>query len=201
MKKLFFTFYLALPLACCSQGTFVFDQQSSTDETYSSGGARIQFYGFVGQSFTPSLSTVGFIRVKLYDMAPANGVGATLVMNLRSNAINGPILGTTTLVLGNGFSGSTNFIFPNAVPVSPSLTYFFETTVQAGDNWGITSLDNLPGDNYPNGFMYAGPNTFTGGDLWFREGIVVPEPASISLVLIGVVSLVLRKRTTKTYSK
>ena len=176
-----------------AQGTLVFDQQSSTDETYSSGGVPIQFYGFVGQSFTPSLSTVGFIRIKMFDGVPANGIGATLVMNLRSNAINGPILGTTTLVLGNGFAGSTNFVFSTAVPVVPSLTYFFETSVQSGDEWGI----RLIGDNYANGNVYGGMTSATGNDLWFREGIiVVPEPTSISLVFVGggLVALFVRRK-------
>lgn len=187
MKKLSLYLLSALCVSgALAQGTLVFDQQSSANESYSSGGVPIQFYGFVGQSFTPSLSTVGFIRVKLYDGVPANGVGATLVMNLRSNAINGPILGTTTLTLANGFSGSTNFIFGTAIPVVPSLTYFFETTVQSGDDWGIRTMDSTVIDNYPNGFTYAGPNTFTGGDVWFREGIIaVPEPTLISLLIIG----------------
>ncbi len=168
-----------------AQGTLVFDQQSSTDETYSSNSVAIQFVGFVGQSFTPSLSTVGFVRIKLFDISPANGVGATLVMNLRSNAINGPILGTTTLVLGNGFAGSTNFIFPGAIPVVPSLTYFFETSVQSGDLWAIRSMDSSTVDNYLNGFMYSGLNTATSSDLWFRAGIVVPEPTSGVLLFLG----------------
>lgn len=165
-----------------TQGTLVFDQQSSTDEDFPYGGLSIQFYGSVGQSFTPSLSTVGFVRVKLYDAAPFNPFGATLVMNLRSNAINGPIIGTSQLlVLANGFAGSTNFIFSSAVGVIPNSTYYFETSVVSGDQWGITAM----GNDYPNGNYYGGNTSAVGGDLWFREGIVVPEPTTGAVLVAG----------------
>jgi hypothetical protein len=190
MKKLNLILLLSVLAtnAAQSQGTLVFDQESSTDEAYPVGGPRIQFYGSVGQSFTPSLGTVGFVRLKLDDVAPGNFLGATLVVNLRSNAINGPLMGTTTpVVLADGFAGSVNFFFASAVAVVPNTTYFFQTIVQSGDNWGITVRQDSFGDvNYSGGVFYGGLGAFTGADLWFREGIVVPEPTSVSLLLIGV---------------
>ena len=189
MKSLKFVLlsFICAAGAVQAQGTLVYDQESSNDETYPYGGVAIQFYGSVGQSFTPSLSGVGFFRVKVYDGAPGNGLGATLVGNLRSSAINGPILGTTTpVVLGNGFAGSVNFFFASAVPVNPSTTYFFETVVQSGDNWGITVRSESQGDaNYPGGVFYGGLQPFTGSDLWFREGIIVPEPSTALLFVLG----------------
>jgi len=162
------------------------------------GGAAIQFYGSVGQSFTPSLSGVGFFRVKVYDAAPRNALGATLVGTLRSGAINGPILGTTMpVVLSNGFAGSVDFFLASAVPVTPSTTYYFQTSVQSGDDWGITTMSNTPGDNYPGGMFYGGLQPFSAGDLWFRAGIyVVPEPSSALLFCLGggVAGWVLRQK-------
>jgi len=179
------------------QGTLVFDQESSNDENYVGGGGRIQFYGTVGQSFTPSLSTVGFFRVKLGDITPNNAVGATLVINLRSNAFNGPILGTTTPVaLSDGFNSSVDFFLPTAVSVLPGTMYFFQVVVQTGDNVNITIRQDSLGDlNYPGGDFYANSGPFTAADLWFREGIVVPEP-SISALLLGggVFAWLIRKR-------
>jgi hypothetical protein len=88
---------------------------------------RIQFYGSVGQSFTPSLSTVGFVRLKLLDLTPSNGSGATLAVNLRTNAINGPILGTSiSVALTDNFSGSVNFLFASPIPVTSGVTYFLK---------------------------------------------------------------------------
>ncbi len=188
MKKLnlcLLIFFITTTLAR-AQGTFVYDQESSSDESFPIGGPRIQFYGTVGQSFSPSLATVGFVRLKLGDTTPGNALGATLLVNLRSTSISGPILGTATPVfLDDGFAGSVNFFFAAAVPVTPSTTYFFETVVQSGDNWGITTMSNLPGDNYPGGIFYGGQQPFPAGDLWFREGIVVPEPSSALLFFMG----------------
>jgi hypothetical protein len=169
-----------------AQGTFVYDQESSTDENYPFVGSRIQFYGTVGQSFTPSLTAVGFVRLKVGDLTLGNSLGATLLVNLRSNAINGPILGTTApVVLSDSFRGSADFLFASAISVIPNATYFFETVVQSGDNWGATEI----GDNYPGGIFYGGLQPFSAADLWFREGIIVPEPSVILLAIIGAVPL------------
>jgi len=113
-------------------------------------------------------------------------LGATLLVNLRSNAINGPILGTTApVVLSDSFRGSADFLFASAISVIPNATYFFETVVQSGDNWGATEI----GDNYPGGIFYGGLQPFSAADLWFREGIIVPEPSVILLAIIGAVPL------------
>lgn len=168
--------------AAHAQGTLVFDQESSNDEVSPFGSVRIQFYSSLGQSFTPSLSTVGFVQLRQFDITPGNFLGATLVVNLRSTAINGPILGTATpVVLNDSFSGTVNFFFATAVPVTPATTYFLETVVQSGDNWGITVL----GDTYSSGAVYASGFAASGSDLWFREGLVVPEPSSALLFLAG----------------
>ena len=147
----------------------------------------------MGQSFTPSLSTIGFVRLRLYDINPGNSLGATLVVNLRSTSMGGPVLGTTTVVLpdGYGYIGATNFLFATPVPVIPSTTYFFETLVQSGDSWGILTTE----DAYPNGSVYANGFPVSGNDLWFREGIVVPEPSSAALIGGAVlVASLLRRR-------
>lgn len=194
-----FILYLVLLASATSavraQGTLVYDQESSTDEAYTSGGAFIQAFGTVGQSFTPSLSTVGFFRVKVYDIYPGNTLGATLVMNLRSGSISGPILGTTVpVVLTNGFAGSMNFFLAAPIQVTPATTYYMETVVQSGDSWGARTL----GDVYSGGVFYGGGGPATGNDLWFREGIVVPEPTSASFLLIGSMALafVVRRKPT-----
>ena len=197
MKNLNSLFYIILFVNSTglSQGTLVFDQESSNDENYLGGAAPVQFYGTIGQSFTPSLSTVGFFRVKLYDIAPNNTIGATLVINLRSNAINGPVMGTTfPVVLADGFRNSANFFLPTAVSVVPGTKYFFQLVVQSGDNWGAYLRSDSLGDvNYAGGSFYGGLCEFPANDMWFREG--VPEPTTASLVLIGISSMVAFRRT------
>lgn len=177
-----------------SQGTLVYDQESSNDELSPFTSAAIQVFGTVGQSFVPSLSTVGFVQLRSFDINPENSVGATLVVNLRSNAINGPILRTSIPVaLNDGYRGTVSFFFSSAVPVVINTTYFFEVAAQSGDNWGITTL----GDTYSNGAFYGGGFPFSAADMWFREGIVVPEPTSAALVILGgaVVARFRRRKT------
>ncbi len=177
--------------AAHGQGTIIYDQQSTTDESYPFSGLPIQFYGTVGQSFTPTLSSVDFVRLKVGDLTLGNGLGATLAVNLRANAINGPVLGTTTpITFADNFRGLADFVFANSIALAPNTTYFFEGIVQSGDNWGITIRSDSQGDlNYPGGVAYGGLTPFPGNDLWFREGIVVPEPSSAVLLLGGGVAV------------
>jgi hypothetical protein len=91
---------------------------------------------------------------------------------------------------GWGTRGYVNFFFPIPVAVTPGVTYYFNPVVQSGDNWDIV------GYNYG----YAGGTAYFKGvadpleDLWFREGIVVPEPSSALLISIGAGALVYVRR-------
>ena len=171
-----------------SQGVFVYDQQSSTNEILPdafNGGSIIQSTAPTGQSFVPSIAGVSFVRFGLYDVVSGNNLGANVYVNLRGTSITGPVLGSTSPVaLLEGSVGFFNFFFPTAVSVTPGITYFLEPVVQSGDSVGI---GNVAGTNgYASGtlFAYGSPNPNL--DLWFREGIVVvPEPSSILLVTLG----------------
>src|SRR5882724_10190565 len=78
-----------------AQGTFVYDQQSSTEAVRGEIYALIQPDGPVGQSFTPSLSAVGLVRLDLFDWNNGNAKGATVYVNMRANSITGTILGSS----------------------------------------------------------------------------------------------------------
>lgn len=192
IKKLCLLIQIVLiPCRVQAQGTFVYDQQSS-DEGHPGETIRgIQVSEPIGQSFTPSLSAVGFIRLELGDVNVGNGLGATIYLNLRTNSITGPIMGTTDPVfLPDGFGGFTNFFFSVPVSVTPGMTYYFRPEVQLGDAWVIGRF--VP--NYPGGTEYANGQPGV-NDLWFREGIyVVPEPSGLALVGCGIVICGLRRR-------
>jgi len=181
-------FSMALLIAeFCAHGqtTFIYDQQSSTDEgpgVYGEGGAIQQIAMPFGQSFTPTFSAVDFIRLNLNDHDPSNDLGAMLYVNLRTNSINGPILSSSfSVTLTNSFIGVVNFLFSNSVPIKPGVVYYFEPIVQSGDQWNI-----LAGEyNYSGGSVFANGLPVVASDLWFREGIVIPEPLSVWLVLLG----------------
>ncbi len=168
-----------------SQGTFVYDQQSSTDERnygYGGGPAHQLLLPTTGQSFTPILSGIDFIRLEINDSSPTGTVGSTWFLNLHSDSIHGPVLGTTTTVgLPGGFTGAANFFFPTTIPVTPGTTYWFDLNSPDGGTWHI--IDGI--FNYPGGISWAGDIARPSADYWFREGLVVPEPSSAALLLLG----------------
>ncbi len=167
------------------QGTIYFyDQQSSTDETPlpGAGGAIQQIVPPWGQSFTPALSSVGFIRLMLDDANLSDGRGATMYINLHSDSVTGAVVGTTSpLAMPNGFAGPATFLFVTEVPVSAGKMYFFEPVVQSGGTWNIVAGEY----NYAGGSVFAAGLPATGSDLWFREGIVIPEPSTVAFLLAG----------------
>jgi hypothetical protein len=183
-----------LPMRVVSQGVFVYDQQSATESTGGGVGDDFQSNQPFGQSFVPSLSSVGFIRLFLYDFHGGDGLGTTISVNLRTNSITGPILSSTTPVslpdgFGLGNSGYVDLIFSNPVAVTPGTTYYFQPVAQSGGSpdWAIVVY---------NGYGYAGGTELRQGqpllfnDLWFREGVIVPEPSTACLVLLGSALLV-----------
>jgi hypothetical protein len=160
-------------------------------------GAVIQQLTPLGQSFKPGLSAVGFIRLKLYDNTSGNGVGATFIVNLRTNSITGAVLASTIAVtLPDGFTNAVDFFFPVPVPLAPGTNYFFEPVVQSGDLWKIDAGPY----NYPGGTAISQGIAISGSDLWFREGIIVPEPSPALLILIGAAILVRQFRKSMTTS-
>lgn len=176
------------------QGAFLYDQQSSTDESpfpYGAGGPIQQLATPYGQSFTPTFSTVDFVRLNLNDNDPNNGLGATLYVNLRTGSINGTIVTSSMpITLANSFTGVVDFNFANSVSLTPNAVYYFEPIVQSGDQWNIIAAEY----GYPDGTAFSGGFAVTGSDFWFREGIIVPEPTSVGLMLLGVGGLVLYRR-------
>ena len=174
-----------------AQGTFVYDQQSvSSDARIGESLFDIQSNQPIGQSFSPTLSSIDFIRLLLADRE-FNTVGATVLVNLRANSITGPILASTTpLFMPDGFAGVTNFLFAGSVPITPGTTYYFQPVVQSGVPWGIVNDIHFM---YSGGTMFSSGQVVSDADLWFREGIIVPEPSALGLLAIGL-SVVLHHR-------
>ena len=162
------------------QGTLIYDQQSTN---LIEGSAFLRSGQPMGQSFTPTLSYVSFILLNLYDSDALHNSGATVFVNLRSNSITGPILGSSEAIfLPEQFFGITNFFFATPINITPGTTYYFQPAIQSGDTVGAYVTDG----------SYAGGTAIDQGvpipdrDLWFREGIVVvPEPSSALLALLG----------------
>jgi hypothetical protein len=174
------------------QGTVIYDQQSSDEHVPGESLAGIQANEPIGQSFTPALSAIGFIRLELYDGLLGNGRGATIYLNLRTTSITGTVLAATEpAALADGFNGGfADFYFSVPVGVNPGSVYFFQPVVQTGDPWAvgrfISTSNYLGGTEFLNGI--AGNN-----DLWFREGIIVPEPSVFGWIGPAIVLYASRK--------
>ena len=167
-----------------TQGTLVYDQQASPGNL-ASGGATIQNQQPMGQSFTPSLSAVGFVQFMFLDST--GNQGATVYINLLSDSITGSVVAATSPVfMPNGFNGITNFFFPSNVSVQSGVEYFFRPVLLSGDNTGLKA-DIF---NYSLGTaIFVGQPSNAGVDFWFREGIVVPEPSSFALLGISALAV------------
>lgn len=181
-----------------SQGTFIFDQQTSIDESlpaYGQDGSMQAATSPWGQSFTPTLAGVDFIRLKFNDGNINDGLGATVHLELLSGSISGTIIGTTApIAMPSLFRGTTTFFFPSTVPVSPGVKYYFQPILDSGGTWNIDSGPYV----YPGGNAYNNGTIYGGGQLWFREGIVVPEPSLAALLLLGGAALARLRRRSRT---
>lgn len=170
------------------RGTFVYDQQSTN---LIEGAAFLQSGQPMGQSFGPTLSSVGFVMLNLYDSDALQHSGATVYLNLRSDSITGTILSSSTQVfLPDGFFGITTFLFSTPVTITPGVTYYLQPLIQSGDTVGSYVTDT----SYTRGSaIYQGVPS-SSFNLWFREGIVVPEPGTWALLLVGCALLAWRRR-------
>jgi len=188
---------------------FIYDQQSATNGVSLHAnyvdGLDIQPEPLT-QSFTPSLSAIGFVQFQFWDVPLINNGnnGATVYVNLWTGSPNinsATLLGSTTPVympdgFGNLDPGVTNFYFSTLIALTPGQTYYLQPVVQSGDNpWDIITI----GDTYPNGQLYGSGAFFQPStDLWFREGVSVPEPSTLAFVgLSGILAYAFKRRSNK----
>lgn len=178
----------ALTILCLvAQGQiYVYDQESVTSDTeLGASGYNIQTEQPIGQSFTPTLSSVGFVRLYIQNGEEMPIPPATVYVNLLANSITGPVLGqseSVSLPGGQFTDAPLNFFFVSPVTVTPGVTYYLQPVAES--NPDVTYV-------IASGYLYSGGTLFLNGapyspeDLWFREGIVVPEPSALWLVLLG----------------
>jgi hypothetical protein len=149
-----------------------------------------------GQSFTPLASSMNFIRLGMIDMNPNNGLGATVHLNLRADAVDGLILATTpSLSFGNGYSSFVNFFFSADIPLNPGNLYVFEIVAEfRSDDWRASASEYF----YPGGTAIIQGGPLSGSDLWFREGTyTIPEPSAQAIALLGAGVLAWLRRAKK----
>ena len=177
-----YVFILWLTIAnAIGQGFLVVDQASGTLDEIVTVATPLPD-NQIAQSFTPLIPAVGFVQFSQNLPAFPGNDQVSFVVNLRQGAYNGPIISSTDpVVLVNHLTQISTFYFPASIQVSPGQLYFFEPVLQSTGFLDIgykNPSSYLGGDAWNNGLQDT-------GDYWFREGIVVPEPDTVWLLLFG----------------
>jgi hypothetical protein len=135
----------------------------------------------IGRELTVSSSTLGDLVITVYDSVGGNALGNTSIA--RENV---------------GSLGIYEVPFSSPVALLPSTQYYFELSAIGGDastDHYVTS-HGLPG--YSGGVMYfARGALYADVDQWFDtyyESTFVPEPATISILLVGLLGVINRRK-------
>ena len=149
----------------------------------------------LGQEFTPTLSSLDVVQLRLTPDSTATG-GTSYSVNIRDGQITGAILGSSGPVVvpyGSPLYTLTEFDFSTPISLTPGDRYVIEVTADqygAGIAWTGTAGSKYPGGQIiTNGVPGGVPTSLTDGDLWFREGLAAPEPSTLALLATGLASL------------
>jgi hypothetical protein len=165
----------------------LYDQISGPDTLIVYGASAVG--NRLTQSFTPGLAGIGFVQLQAV-VYPEGGSILSRVI-LRRVGLNGPVLASTDpLFIEDNSLAVRTYYFQGNIPVTPDQMYWLdiELVSLASPAVGMSFQDLYP-SSYPRGDLYANGFLNPSFDFWFREGIVVPEPAALSLLLLGVIAL------------
>ena len=145
--------------------------QSSVVDASRAGWWSITALGPAGQTFKPSFAGLDAIELWTEDQwdAECAGAGASLQINIREAAIDGPLVGSSApVVLPDCFKGIAFFGFPSLIALTPDKVYVVEVVITSEDDWGVV-WQQVP-DSYLRGeSMVLG--TAGDADIWFQEGL------------------------------
>ncbi len=183
--KLIFSLIVCIVSLFTSYGqtNFVLDQSSGSDNWTPQRALSIKAQP-MGQSFKPTLPSVGFVKFYVGDNNTETHRPSSVYINLRLETLTGSIIGKSDQVyLPDGFSGISTFYFSNGLPVTPGLVYCFQPILNS-DNGTVHFGYGSDMENYLGGSAFIEGERLT-SDLWFREGIMeIPEPDSYILTCL-----------------
>jgi hypothetical protein len=188
--------FTSIPALCClacslaiapkaDAQNLIFDQRSGSDSLVLNG-IPVQDNHLI-QSFTPEVAAIGFVQFQAV-LYPEGGSSLTRV-NLRQGGTDGQIMARTDSlrIEDNGLFVRT-YYFPDNVPIEPGQMYWLDVELQSLAAPALSiSFELLYPSSYERGDLYTRGSPSPGFDLWFREGVVVPEPSSLVLCALGAV--------------
>ena len=140
------------------------------------------------QEFTPTLDRMDSLELFInLDGAPLSPTGGSLAIEIRQGGFDGTVIATSPEVqLGPFFQGSVLFRFSDPVSLVPGETYAFQPIPVSGNmNW-FANANESPQTGYPSGRLYFDGSFMPDNtDLYFVEGINIPEPAPVMLIVLG----------------
>lgn len=162
--------------------------QSSGPEGPTVGGLVIGA-NVVGQTFRPSLGSLDFVQVQGVVFPDAASAISRVV--LRADGESGSLLAASApLFIADGAVQSRTYLFETPVALTPGDRYYFGMElVSAGSpatEMVVSIIDH--GDPYPGGDLIVNGFVNPGMDLWFREGVTIPEPSIQRLLGLGAIA-------------
>ena len=158
-------FGLALPAEVAALPFLVIDQRNDAFPVTSG-------FGFadapLGQEFTPSLT----------------GLATVAIVKIREDSITGLVVGTS--LPGVFGIDAIHFDFAALVALVPGNRYVIEPVLISGPGFGPVFSTT---DTYAGGRGIVSGSPISDRDMGFREGLAVPEPASVSLLGVGIAVL------------
>ena len=192
---------LALAAAPALAGT---DQADSATGTPS---FLVSNYSFIGESFTPSQSSLNFVTLNFTNNSANTSNGRVTILS--GSGPGGAVQGTSSVTSITGGTGNSNvpFTFTFAVPVALTPGQSYTIQFQDSANNPFLFLDGSGGNPYASGLSYAvsGGSNFASAnyDFQFQEGTQAtstPEPSSVAafgLTFLGAGGLMFKARRRK----
>ena len=152
--------------------TLTVDQQNVSGFTFDLG---INASGGIAQGFTPTANRLD--AVDLFLTGSGSNPPLTLTVTIRAGAYNGPDLGSTTLAVPAGLSGTPSnptvlqAVFATSVPLTPGNQYYIHVDPDGGFLGAAAAFGNA----YTGGDAYQGDFTLSGLDIGFRTYFAQPQ--------------------------
>jgi len=177
MRRTAIAFLIACLVICNARATIaIVDQQNLNDE-----GLMANPSTRFSQSFTPTLSSLDAVDVVLF--VPGTQSLSLQLSVFMSDGLGGPLKGSTNFMTIPSSSESipVEFTFQTPIVLQPGMIYTFSIGGLSMSQFSV----RYGSDTYAGGQMFDATFVYPNQDLYFGEGLSVPEPGSASFFVSG----------------